>query len=103
ASGAMNVVAGIGGPAAALYALNAGWPPEATRATLQAYFLALNVVALASLGLPSLGLGQAVGLVVGWLAGTVLARRLPQQAAMGATLALAGGGGAIAVARGLGW
>ncbi len=101
ASGVMNVVAGIGGPVAALYALNAGWPPEATRATLQAYFLALNVVALASLGLPGLGVWQAVGLGAGWLAGTVLTRRVSQPAALWATLGLAGAGGAVAIARGL--
>ncbi len=101
-SGAMNVVAGIGGPMAALYALNAGWPPESTRATLQAYFLALNLVALASLGLPSVSLLQFGALLAGWLAGSLLAPRLPAGAAFWATLGLAAVGGALAVGRALG-
>ena len=35
-SAAMNVVAGVGGPAVALYAANAGWPAAAMRSTGQA-------------------------------------------------------------------
>ena len=101
-SGAMNVVAGIGGPAAALYAVNAGWPPASARSTLQAYFLALNAVALASLGLPDVTVAQAAGLVAGWVAGTLAARRVPDRAAVAATLALAVLGGGVAIGRGLG-
>jgi hypothetical protein len=40
------------GPFAAQYAVNSRWPPRARAATLQAYFAVLNVVVLATLGLP---------------------------------------------------
>jgi len=83
----------------ALYAANAGWPAEASRSTLQLYFLVLNVAALASLGLPrvpgTLLAASAVALVAGMLAGAPLARRVPEQAARRTTLALAGLGGAV--------
>ncbi|MDQ6650356.1 MAG: TSUP family transporter [Actinomycetota bacterium] len=100
-SGAMNVVAGIGGPAAALFAANAEWPPATTRATLQAHFLALNVVTLAVLGLPSVSPGLFGAVLAGFAAGTVLAGRLPEAAARWATLALAAASGVAAVVRGL--
>lgn len=100
-SGAMNVTAAIGGPAAALFALNTGWPAESTRATLQLYFLALNVVAAASLGLvlPSaaLWLAMAIGLAVGF----VLRGRVSSVAARRATLILAVAGGLAAITRGV--
>ena len=102
-SAAMNVAASIGGPAAALYAANAGWTAEATRSTLQLYFLALNVVALAVLGLPEVGPGLllacAVSLGVGMAAGVPLARRVPDRAARATTLGLAGTGGLVVLLR----
>ena len=101
ASGAMNVLAGISGPVVAAYAENAGWAAEETRPTLQAYFLALNAVALASLGVPRPAPALVAGLAGGWLAGVPLARRLPERAARGATLALAAAGGVAALLRGL--
>lgn len=98
-SAGTNVVAAIGGPPVALYAANAGWPAEASRSTLQLYFLVLNVAALASLGLPqvpgTLLAACAAALVVGMLAGAPLARRVPERAARRTTLALAGLGGAV--------
>lgn len=100
-SAAMNVVGGIGGPAAALYALNAGWPAGALRATLQAYFLVLNAVALASLGLPAMPPALLAGLLAGWAAGIVVAPHVSQHAARTATLLLAATGGVVAVVRAL--
>jgi uncharacterized protein len=102
-SAAMNVVAAIGGPAAALYAANAGWSAAAVRSTLQLYFLLLNVVALASLGLPEVP-GQllavaATALAVGMVAGAPLARRVPEAGARRATLGLAGAGGLTVLLR----
>ena len=98
-SAAMNVVAGVGGPAVALYAANAGWPAAAMRSTGQAYFLVLNVVALASLGLPAvpghLVLACLVALAVGLLTGARLAERVPEDGARRVTLALAGLGGLV--------
>lgn len=106
-SAAMNVVAGVGGPAVAVYALNAGWPPAALRPTFGAYFLGLNLAALAVLGGPAtttgpgLAAGLVVALAVGFVAGAHLARRLDAAAARRVVLVLATGGGLAAVARGL--
>ena len=98
-SAAMNVVAGVGGPAVALYAANAGWPAAAMRSTGQAYFLVLNVVALASLGLPAvpgrLVLACLVALAAGLLAGARLADTVPEAGARRVTLVLAGLGGLV--------
>ena len=98
-SAAMNVVAGVGGPAVALYATNAGWPAAAMRSTGQAYFLALNAVALAALGLPqvtrTLAAACLLALVAGLVAGGVLAGRVPEEGARRVTLALAGLGGLV--------
>lgn len=107
-SAGTNVVAAIGGPPVALYAANAGWDAGTTRATLQLYFLVLNVVALVSLGLPQVGAAllaaSAAALAVGLLAGAPLARRVPDAAARRATLALAGAGGLVVLVRALaGW
>ncbi|HVM27260.1 MAG TPA: TSUP family transporter [Mycobacteriales bacterium] len=102
-SATMNVVAAIGGPAVALYAANAGWPAAAARSTLQLYFLALNVVALAVLGLPDVAPGTwavtVAALVVGTVAGAPTARWVPERGARAATLALAGSGGLLVLLR----
>ncbi len=100
-SATMNVVAAIGGPAAVLYAENAGWRPTSTRATLQAYFLILNLVALASLGLPRLAPVLLVSMVAGSLLGGLVAHRLSESAVRTATLALAAVGGLVVVVRSL--
>lgn len=104
-SAAMNVVAGIGGPAIALYARNADWPLAAMRSTAQVYFLGLNVVALASLGGPhvssALLLGCLAALAIGLLLGEQVARRVPETVARRFTLALAAGGGAVVLVRAL--
>ena len=104
-SAAMNVAAGIGGPAIAIYARNAGWPATAMRSTAQVYFLGLNVVALASLGLPrvepGLLMGCLVALLAGLVAGAAIAVRVPETPARRFTLALAATGGAVVLARSL--
>ncbi len=101
ASAAMNVTASIGGPAAALYAENAGWPPRQTGPTLQLYFLGLNLVALASLGVPPVPVPLVAGLVVGALLGAAVSRRLPAGTARRATLAIAAAGGLTVVVQSL--
>ncbi len=100
-SATMNVVAAIGGPAAALYADNAGWPPISTRATLQAYFLALNLVALASLGLPHVAPVLLGSMLAGSLLGALVAHRLSENMVRSATLGLAAFGGLVVVIRSL--
>jgi len=104
-SAAMNAAAGVGGPAVALYATNAGWPAAAMRSTGQAYFLVLNLVALASLGLPHVTAGLATGCVVALFAGLFLAAplaaRVPEPVARRVTLGLAGLGGLLVLVRAL--
>ena len=96
-SATMNVLASAGGPAVAVYAAGARWDPLRVRATLQAYFLVLNVMTLVTLGRPHWTLTQALVLIAclvtgsalgGWLAGRVSATR-----ARAVTLALAAAGG----------
>jgi hypothetical protein len=104
-SGAMNVAGGVGGPAVAGYALNARWSAAQTRATLGAYFLGINIVSVASRGVPGLSpwffAGAAVALLVGFPVGVLLARRLDEAAVRTWTLVLAGVGAAAAMVQGL--
>ncbi|HET6816360.1 MAG TPA: TSUP family transporter [Mycobacteriales bacterium] len=97
ASATMNVLASAGGPAVAVYAAGARWDPGRVRATLQAYFLALNVVTLATLGLPHWSAGQAAVLVgcllAGSAAGAWMVGRVSPTRARTVTLALAAAGG----------
>lgn len=105
AAAATNVVAGVAGPVVALWSANAEWEARAQRASLQAYFLGLNCVALPALGLPEvpgrLLLGSLAALVLGALLGVPLARRISEQAARRATLSLAGAGGLVVLLRAL--
>jgi uncharacterized membrane protein YfcA len=100
-SGITNTIAGIGGPAIAVYAVGAGWPGIVRRPTFQLYFLGLNIVGLVALGFrwPPALLWIALG--IGWLLGRLLSGRVSEEAARTATLAVAVAGGAVAVARGL--
>lgn len=104
-SGAMNVAGGVAGPAVAGYALNARWTAAQTRATLGAYFLGINVVSVASRGVPSLPAwffaGGALALLVGFGGGVLVARRLDETAVRSWTLALAGLGAAAAIVQGV--
>lgn len=103
-SAVTNVVAAVGGPPVALWADNAGWTPARSRATLQGYFLGLNVVALSALGLPHRGgmlLGAGVALGAGLVLGVPLARWVPEAAARRATLAFALAGGLVVLVRAL--
>ncbi len=98
-SAAMTVLAGIGGPPIAMFALNADWPVAAMRPTLQVYFLGLNVVAVAVLGLPHLSLAPWLGLLGGSVIGWVVARRLPDRIVRPVILVLAAVGGLTAILR----
>ena len=98
-----NVLAGVAGPVVALWAANADWPQQVQRASLQAFFLGLNCVALPSLGAPSVGAGLLAGalaaLAAGALLGAPLAHRVGEITARRTTLALAGAGGAVVLVR----
>jgi uncharacterized protein len=97
ASATMNVLASAGGPAVAVYATGARWDPARLRATLQAYFLCLNVVTVLTLGPPDWSARRAVVLVLALLAGSavgaVMAPRVSHGLARAVTLLLAAAGG----------
>ncbi len=101
-SGAMNVVAGISGPPVVLFALNAAWPPDRLRPTMQLFFLGLNILTLASLGLPH---RLPPTLLLGFGAGVLIARLLGHRpsptAVRTGTLLLAATGSVMAISRGL--
>ncbi len=100
-----NVVAGVSGPVVAVFAANADWHPRTARASLQLYFLGLNVVALPSLGLPRVGaallLACLAAMGVGVAAGGPLSRRVTDDAARRTTLALAAAGALVVLVRAL--
>ena len=100
---ASTVVASVSGPPVALWAANAGWSADVQRATLQAYFLGVNVVALLTLGLPDVPPGLlgacAAALAAGLAVGGPVARRVSDPAARRTTLTLAGVGGAVVLVR----
>jgi uncharacterized membrane protein YfcA len=101
-SGAMNVAAGIGGPPVVLFGTTAGWTPQVARPTLQLFFLGINAVALATLGLPDEITGWMVAaVVVGLAVGQVAARRLREDQIRAAVLVTAAAGSLLAVVRGL--
>ncbi|MGH3502285.1 MAG: TSUP family transporter [Nocardioidaceae bacterium] len=104
ASGAMNVVCAVGGPFAALYAVNSGWTPGARVVTLQAYFAVVNIIALATLGFPRHAVALAAagaGLAVGVLIGRSVARRLAASHTRRLVLLLAAAGGATVLVQAL--
>ena len=104
-SAGMNVVSGLSGPAVAMVGINGGWPPEQFRGTLQAYFLVLNAVAVASLGPVAPPVGLAVGVVaavlVGLALGGWLTGRVPADTWRRVVLGVVVLGGCAAIARGL--
>ncbi len=104
-AGVGNVVAGVGGPAVAAYALGQGWPPRQVRASLQAIFAALNVVSIAALGPPSVSSARAAALVAalgfGLLLGDVLGRFASETSVRRGMIAVAVVGSVAAIARGI--
>ena len=69
ASGAMNLIGGVGGPPVALYAANAGWPIERVRPTLMAFFAVQNAVTVAVIGWVWPSAALVVALVIGSVLG----------------------------------
>jgi uncharacterized membrane protein YfcA len=96
-SALMNVLGGMSGPVAALYAVNARWPERSIRPTLQIFGITLNVVTLVSIGGIAMDWWAALSLVVGWLAGSVVARLLPAGRTRPVILVVAAAGGVFAV------
>ncbi|MHA6626545.1 TSUP family transporter [Pseudonocardia sichuanensis] len=104
-SGLMNVTAGVGGPAISLYGLSTGWAGRPFVATLQFYFLLLNIASITAKGWPALTPATwvvAVGaLASGALAGHHLAHRVSPDRARTLVAVLAILGSAATVGKGL--
>jgi uncharacterized protein len=92
-SSAMTVLAAVGAPPVALYAMNADWEASRVRGTLQTIFLPLNVVALMTLGVPrwqaTIYLPALVGLGVGVVIGACTVQFISSRVARNVTLSLA--------------
>jgi uncharacterized membrane protein YfcA len=93
ASAVLNVVGGVGGPPVGMYATNAGWMPEYSRATLQFFFLIQNVVTALIIGYVQPPWWMFAALVVGTASGAAVAGRIPARTARLAVLVVAGLGG----------
>lgn len=104
-SAAMNTTSGVGGPAVAMYALNADWSSAMTRPTLALFFVGLNVMSLAALGLVSMPAEFAASMVVatgaGFGLGMILLRRLSAAAVGRGVLLVSIAGGLAAAVRGI--
>jgi uncharacterized membrane protein YfcA len=105
-SGAMNVATSVGGPPVAMYAINAEWPAATYRPTVQAYFFAINVVSFAVRGVPhvkhaSLFPAFGVAMLIGWIGGSRVARRIDDHMVRNLLLVVAAFGGTVAVLRGV--
>jgi len=105
ASGIMNAVAGLGGPALALYAMATKWPMQQFVPTVQVYYLIINVAFLLVNGLPTFDgtkiamLGVAMILGIG--AGDIIARRVSDENARRVMLGLALIGAVTVIVKGL--
>lgn len=101
-SGAMNVVSGLSGPPVVLFALNARWPAERARPTMQLFFLGLNLVTLVALGRPDrVPLSLVVAFAAGVGGAALLSGRPSAAAVRTGTLAIAAIGSVLAIGRGL--
>jgi uncharacterized membrane protein YfcA len=105
-SGIFTIIAAVSGPPVTLLAVQRKWPPDVTRATMQAFFLPLNVLALLMLGPVDADLSDlwwAVGgCVLGLIAGSLGARRIPAPAVRWTMLAVAAAGGVWLAVTGTG-
>lgn len=101
-----TALAGVGGPALALWTTQAGWSVERSRATLQVVFLGLNLVTLVALGVPSTSPGVTAAafaaLALGLLLAAPAARRVTPAAARRTTLGLAFAGGVAVIVQAVG-
>jgi uncharacterized membrane protein YfcA len=104
-SGFMNVTAGVGGPAVALYAVSTRWEHHRFVASMQLYLLVLNAGSIAAKGLPSLPAAQLAAafgaLAVGLLAGQVATRYVTADRARRAVVGLALVGASATVVKGI--
>lgn len=104
-SGFMNATAGIGGPAVVVFGKAVRWPQTSFVASLQAYFIAVNAMAIATKGMPELHLATvitvATSVAVGIGTGFLLNRRISQATALRVTIWVAALGSMAVGIRGL--
>lgn len=104
-SGFMNVTAGVGGPPIVLYRLSTNWAHVPYVATVQVYFIGLNVASLIAGGAPGLDAATwtvaVAALGCGLLVGDRLARRVTDRQARVAIIVVALGGAAATVIKGI--
>ncbi|AGP59216.1 TSUP family transporter [Streptomyces rapamycinicus] len=104
-SGLMNVTAGIGGPAVALYAAATAWEQRSFMACMQLYTGLLNAGSLAAKGLPTLPAaalgGAAAAALTGAVLGTLTAHRITAARARQAVLTIAALGAVGAIVKGV--
>ncbi|GLZ46334.1 hypothetical protein Acsp06_25190 [Actinomycetospora sp. NBRC 106375] len=104
-AGFVNVTAGVGGPMISAYALVRQWSMAVLVPTAQVVLLGINLVALASKGLPRLDgavwIAGVAALALGVALGDVVQRHLDPQTARRAVAVLALAGGLATVVRGV--
>jgi hypothetical protein len=104
-SGFMNATAGVGGPAAALYAIASRWPYRSFVGSMQFYFVVINAVSIAVKGLPHVGamvfVAAFAALGCGVVLGHFAARRVSPEQARVAILVLATAGALGTILKGL--
>lgn len=108
ASAGLNVLAGVGGPALALYGVSQRWSGRSFIATVPVCSVVLNALSLLTKGFPPVtGTELTVvvsALLVGSVAGELLVRRIDSRHAQPVLLALAAGGAVAAIVKGaLAW
>ena len=101
----MSAAAGIGGPAVVVLGKAVKWPQTSFVASLQAYFIAVNAMAIATKGMPAMDWATTVTVVtsvaVGVGTGFLLQRRISQATALRVTVWVAALGAMAVGIRGL--
>lgn len=105
ASGFMNAIAGVGGPAVTVYAVATRWQQRSFAATAQLFFMTVSLASLTAKGLPTMPveawLVAAGALIVGLVVGHGVHARISVASARKAVVAVALLGGAIILAKGI--
>ncbi|WP_369047024.1 TSUP family transporter [Sinomonas sp. P10A9] len=109
-SGLMNAAAAVGGPAVTAYAVLSRWDQRRFGATLQPYFITTGTTSLLAKAFatgghwPSLELWQWAAvfgcMVVGIVAGDLMARRVPGESVRRAVILIAYAGALLAIVNG---
>lgn len=104
-SGFMNVTAGVGGPPIVLYRLSIDWAHVPYIATVQVYFIGLNLASLAARGAPSIDgvfwFAAIAALAAGLVVGELLSRHVSDARARTLIVVVALGGSIGTVAKGV--